>query len=601
MKQLGFIGIALCLTIPALGQPAGAATPELLPPFNVTGKNGLPRPESWRYASTPGFEVLSNARDSRTHRLLDDFEKFNRAIAVVWPALQERMRAGEVPIVLCGGHDSFNEFAAAGSAGAEASQGMASLFLQSGERSAIVVNVENTIINLQTPSDVAATGDATDDSGQMLNGTRIDLVRQFRRAYVHFLLSRFDPRPPPWLEEGLAQLLMGIKFDAKHIELAALEDPTSVSPEQRMNIVQSELGARSAGRPRPGVPRARSSAPQAGVGGSGVAIAPNEEGDFSRNLRDRALMDFSEMFAVERDSPTARSPIGSTWANQCYAFVHMCLYGRGQIYNAAFIQFVTRLSTEPPSESLFEECFGKNYDEMGVELRGYVGVTDYKKIEMNARDPSWLSDVGPLALRDATQADIGRIKGKVLLMTSQPDKAGRELTVAYARGERDPRLIAELGLFEKLQGNDSFALGLLESAAASKVSDPRLYLELARLRLAHFQPKPAGPEFHLSAAQSSDVLALLFTARSQPPSMPDVYETMADTWRLGEGKVTRENLAVLEEGVRAFPRQVNLVYKTALLEADAGETENVAGLVDLGDKITVPGSLERVRFDQLVR
>ena len=43
------------------------------------------------------------------------------------------------------------------------------------------------------------------------------------------------------------------------------------------------------------------------------------------------------------------------WGKQAYAFVHMCLYGRGLKYQKPFLQFITRLDREPLSEALFKE------------------------------------------------------------------------------------------------------------------------------------------------------------------------------------------------------------------------------------------------------
>src|SRR5581483_6449180 len=47
-----------------------------LPKFVVTDSRELPPPESWRYATIPGFEILTNASDRTTQRLIKDFELF---------------------------------------------------------------------------------------------------------------------------------------------------------------------------------------------------------------------------------------------------------------------------------------------------------------------------------------------------------------------------------------------------------------------------------------------------------------------------------------------------------------------------------------------
>jgi hypothetical protein len=160
-------------------------------------------------------------------------------------------------------------------------------------------------------------------------------------------------------------------------------------------------------------------------------------------------MGFPEMFAVKRDSALAQNPVGSAWAKQCYAFVHMCLYGEGQRYQKGFIKFLTRLVQEEPSEALFKECFGESYRSMGASLRGYVNAAAYKSMEWNAgKGSKGFADFAPITLHDASQADVGRIKGETFALAGYRDAAQIELITAYRRGERDARLLAALGLFE---------------------------------------------------------------------------------------------------------------------------------------------------------
>ena len=58
--------------LPAAPFTVGDAPVEL-PVFEVTDRRVLPPPESWRYASIPGFEVLSSVSARETTRFVKDF------------------------------------------------------------------------------------------------------------------------------------------------------------------------------------------------------------------------------------------------------------------------------------------------------------------------------------------------------------------------------------------------------------------------------------------------------------------------------------------------------------------------------------------------
>jgi hypothetical protein len=135
-----------------------------------------------------------------------------------------------------------------------------------------------------------------------------DPYRGFYMEYFRHLIRHQIGRPPAWFEEGLVQLFSAIDFNRKWITFA-----------------------------------------QIGEG------AEAKDTDFGQLLGQHALMPLAEMFA--RDAVTT----DAYWSAQCYAFVHMCLYGRGQRYQAGFIKFVGRIAASgTPTEEVFQECFKKS-------------------------------------------------------------------------------------------------------------------------------------------------------------------------------------------------------------------------------------------------
>lgn len=374
-----------------------------------------------------------------------------------------------------------------------------------------------------------------------------DPYRSFYGEFFRYIIRRNSlQKPPVWFEEGLVQLFASIEFQKKWINFAMIGD---------------------------------------GFGGE-------KTGDFNRMLNNRGLMPMAELLA----DPPKRT--GTFFNAQAYAFVHMCLYGRNQKYQRPFLQFVNRLGREPLSEELFKECFKMDYKKMALELRGYIGFTDHKYMQFNAKKGQALPDPPPFELRDAPDAVVGRIKGEALRLAGQRSAAHNALIAPYVRGERDPRLLAALGLNEKLAGNDDRARKFLEAASNAKVDRARAYLELARLRLDAERAKLKGTEGRLDQDQVASVLTPLFTARKTPPPMAEVYTLIAETWSLSAAPPARENFDVVIEGVRTFPRDTALVLAATLLAAKRGFPEHAGGLARLGARVaTEPG--EKNRFEML--
>ncbi|MBM3843886.1 MAG: hypothetical protein FJ397_11615, partial [Verrucomicrobia bacterium] len=199
----------------AAAEPAPAAEPVVeLPRFVVTDNRELPPPEAWRHAAIPGFEILSNASDRATQRLLRDFAMFRQALGHVWP--QPGRHPQTTSLILCAKRGKFQDFIPAGRYVPDA--GFASVFLKQGAQTAIVIDLQATTLNVLNVDGLndAATGT---DSGMV----SVDHDKQLYREYVRYLLSSSEPRLPAWVEEGLSQIIMRMEFDRRWISFAKLE------------------------------------------------------------------------------------------------------------------------------------------------------------------------------------------------------------------------------------------------------------------------------------------------------------------------------------------------------------------------------------------
>jgi tetratricopeptide (TPR) repeat protein len=544
-------------------QPAVPGPVLQLPTYTVTGERELPPPERWFYARIPGFEVLSNASAAKTKDLLGEFQRFTHALNLVWPGLVPPS-AAPASLILCGSGDKFGTFLPTASGSERA---MASITLRSRDQAAIALDMQTSVLNLPTsdgPAPVVVDADGNADGSNLNPGIAVDAYRQLNREYIRYLLTGRESPAPAWFAEGLAQLFMAMEVTETTITLGKLADPN----------LRTE-------------PMARGRA------------APEEDRDFNAALATSALIPMAEMLTVSTDSTEAKNPLGRVWAKQCYAFVHWGLYGDDGAHQKNFFIFLARLGSEPLSESLFEACFKADYREMLSTLRGYIQVTRHKVAGIKADKGQKIPEPPPVAVREATQAEVGRVVGDALLLAGHPAEARAVYVTAYRRGERDPALLAALGLAELAAGDRPRAQSLLQAALAGRALRPRAGLELARLRLTDALAQPQADHGKLSAAQVSHAMEPLLAAPNQPPPPPESFELMANIWAHSATPPSATDLAAVEQGVRLYPRQTELVYRAAELRAHNGYPREAHGLVRLGLRLALDAPT-RARFEKLL-
>jgi hypothetical protein len=324
-----------------------------------------------------------------------------------------------------------------------------------------------------------------------------------------------------------------------------------------------------------------------------------------------------KFFAVKHDSPEANNVLGNNvWAKQAYAFVHMCLYGYNKKYQKAFTQLLLRSAREPVTEEVFKQCFrfpkGKDkngnevfremsYKDILNEIRSYCDFTVYDRQVLQPKkksDPDLIVVPKPLELRDATQSEIGRIKGDALILGHHLKEARTELIAPYIRGERDPDLLAALGMYDRANGEPERGQKLLEAAYKDKTKRADACIELARIRLTDAMAKPGESGGRLSAAQVAAVLGPIQLARPQPPPRPALYDLAGETWMRAGVKPKRDDAALLIEGAQLFPTRLKLAYQAGVVAAEAGELQAAHALADHGIKWAPDGAAKK-RFEDL--
>lgn len=540
--------------------PPGSETVKL-PAFTVTDSPDLPPPESWRYTRVGNFEVISSASERITRRIVADFGLFTQAMALVWPAPAKPLATST--LILCGRNGKFDVFAPAGTIREEVI--VPSVFLRNREQIAIVVDVETDRVGIDS-SNLSVVG-------AMSAEYEVDHYKQLYREYVRYLISQSQVRPPIWVEEGLAQIIMDIDLNDERLIYGK---------------INTHAGAATGGE----------SADSDGTDPTMNTGAVVGEQPFNAVLRHRKLIPLDQFFAITADDPVTKNPLGNNfWAKQAYLFVHFCMFGEDLRYQSALSTFITRLAREPLSEELFKECFKTDYKGMNKELRGYILHTKHK-YQRYALKPSDRLTPKSIELREATIPEAALITGDALRLGGHHDTALAAYRSAYLRGSREPAILAGMGVTEAALNHSDRARELLEPAVKGGARRPSAYVELARLRLAEAAAKPAAGG-KLGAAQLGAVLTPLFEARKLSPALPETYELIANAWAQSAVAPTPDNLAVLDEGIRAFPRNSALLYTAAQLYSQAGAPPIAASIAKLGLRYPADDAA-KARFEQLL-
>jgi hypothetical protein len=322
--------------------------------------------------------------------------------------------------------------------------------------------------------------------------------------------------------------------------------------------------------------------------------------------RPRTLWPMQELLAA-RPPSTRRDEdeLAQIWRSQCVLFVRWALVENNGARREALWTLVERLDTEPLSESLFRACLGLGFADVRDRLSDYLPLAVAKDADLRAPR---MVDPPELKPRAATVVEIARIRGEWERMQisyvkrrfpemtqKYIDQARATLDNAYGSGERDPQLLAIIGLTECDAGNAAGARAYLEAAVRAGVLRPRVHAELARLRFID-QGALAG-ERRLSAVQVAMVLEPLRLARKMEPPLLESFGILAETLTRGAEAPTAEDLDWLNEGVAKFPRVSPLVMRTIYLNAANGRIDAAIAAARVGLRAAAEAE-DRERFDR---
>lgn len=557
----------------------------VLPKYEITTERAVPPMKKWKYVSIPGYEILSDASDTNTKRFIEDFHLLRQVAGQILP---EAKIDPSIPayIVLCSKGNDFEHFISDAEKDSRG-QHTGSTFFDDGERTGIVVDYT-----------------FEDSFG---SSEQVDPYRSFYIQYFRQLVRKsFGNQLPAWMEEGLVQIYAAVEFSDQGISLGKLEDARADEQNTRQARRAPPTSAAAAQSGRSATGYASSDDPTSVGVNSNLLTGITSEyttktsattaiatGSFNKALAENQIIPLSEFFAVNSLRLSELAKLGGSYPAQAYLFTHMCLYGRGHRYQKAYYKLAARVAKGPITEEIFKECFGIDYKKMEVEMRGYVEFTDYERVDYRFKKGQKFESAPSIILREATDAESGRIAGEVMRMGGHQEEALNRLIAPYIRGERDAELLAALGLAEKKAGHNERAQKFLEAAAKGKTTRALAYLELARLRAAEIQTKAKVENRPLIADDLKPVEEALLAGAKCPPPVYELCDMLARFWHDNHLKPTLEQFNHLMPGALKFSTRLGLVYRIAAIGVSCGYYEKSRLLIEHGLEVAPNESVKK--------
>ncbi|MFO1450017.1 MAG: hypothetical protein U1F61_17800 [Opitutaceae bacterium] len=559
----------------------------LLPPFLVEHES-LP---TWRYVRVAGMEILTRCSTSLTSELVSQFHSLHALLEVIVPA-RHQFRT-DVPFVYVF-IDQLSEDARA-----------------------------REMLELQRDGETTLERNRTGATAS--SAPRYELLPNFRfwdqdsvavyymanpfergglalsPGYVRFLLEHRTPALPRWYIEGVLDLYDQTLFVPPPIK--GLDMFESIGASRLDPVGENLVKLLPLVWINPEVSKT-------------LTEASAER--FDQKMLQSKATPFPLADVMRQPPPERNSPAYARWRATAALFLRLLLtppdhpltwqFAGGTSERALEQWIQVACEADSPPEEAFARCFGRDFREADRVLRDQLPVLLHRKTPRILR-PDQVEKLPEADLQLATESEISRAKGTLSrleiayvrevapqLTETYVRRARVTLRKAYANGDRNPRLLAELGLCECDAGDDDAAKPFLEAAVQAGAVHPRVYYEAARLR---FRPKkPGAIRSPLSPKETARVLEPIRLGSTQEPRLAESFELAAQVWLASAATPDEADLAFLLDGTRRYPRRPRLLLGTALVFAAQGRVADASRLVDRGMTIT-QDSDERARFLRL--
>lgn len=298
------------------------------------------------------------------------------------------------------------------------------------------------------------------------------------------------------------------------------------------------------------------------------------------------LIPLGRFFNDPPPNQTKEPKAHALWVSQARLFAHWALVARTKpaIEASNFWRFANDSRLGPITEERFKAYFGRDFATATIELKNYLPQAVRTGADRALPGLHSSLQTKRFDFRDATEGEVARIKGNFERMeANRLRKSAPELAKRYEEAARktlsramhfmpvDNRLYGILGQLEYDSGNVPEALRNLERANESGDLSTWGLLNLAQLRMQELL-STLPPDKKLAPNALEQVLTPLFAARARKPLLVEIYRLIGQVWSHSEVRPTRDQLAILDEGLEFFPWDDSLRQQSASLRKQYGYT-----------------------------
>ncbi len=356
--------------------------------------------------------------------------------------------------------------------------------------------------------------------------------------YIHYLTHGKGQYVPPWLSEGLAELFSTVSQDDK----------------------------------------------------GKVKVGEPIESRVLR-LREDGPMDFERFFKVTLGSPEYNSSDHGrhVFYAQAWALLHYFLFGHHDLGDDAFQRLLSMgIQTPVIDAESFKAAFGIDFGELQKRIRRYTRDGKY-------RVPTYTLPAekrpAEIALRVASKAERNLIYGFVLLRSRGDTAAYPHLARALTEDPSLPDVQAFNGHLFFQRKNYEVALPYFQRAIELGSDSAWTHLYHARSLARKANPNARLEPGALDPAETTQVLTSLFKARERAgPFTPQLYHLIGEAFVSTRLEVTDKNIAVLFEGLKAYPDEERIAFYLAMYLDRTKRFDDALAVIDRYLARDLPGN-----------
>lgn len=346
--------------------------------------------------------------------------------------------------------------------------------------------------------------------------------------YVHHLFRIMEERPPPWYNEGMAELFSTLQEESGHLVL---------------------------GRP---------------VAGRVV------------QLQREGVMPLEQLFAVSHESAVFREGEHTgQFYSQSWALVHFCYLGASDIPREKLARFLNvarspRFAEQPERVRAFcRELFGFDYPELEQRVRTYMRVGRYQGRTLPLPP---VPDAKTYAARAVPPEEMRLRLAEVAARVNRTPESRLALLHGADRHPEDTRLDETLGMLAYYENDQTGARERWERAIEHGTANPAVFHEVARLMTQRLFAQ-FDPFYQMPDEMAAKLRVLLRHSIEAAPQQTAGYETLA--WvEATSAECVVANVNLVQEHFPQLKTRDRTLVSLALVRHRRGDNAGALALLD---------------------